>query len=313
MYPVYFINRHHQLTPQRRQWHPLQSSCPENPMDRGAWWAAVHGVAKSQTRLSDFIFTFHFHALEKEMATHSSVLAWRIPGTGEPGGLPSMGQHRVGHDWRDLVAAAAAATYSCLLHSLHTRCRLGWSGLFSSKSFLLCPLPSLSWCHIFWDHQLWPLCRSRFYPLYIPPCLWRLPCINHPEWPYPPQHLSHLPEPFPVSTVTSTWWLSRTHRILGLSHLISLPQSSVLAFHRQLQPGDSVLHGLPPQCYAWSSVSSSVSQNSGTRGLNIPPLLWRPHPLPLQHPFQVSSYLPQAMTLPQEKKQKLSRIWLGGL
>ena len=67
-------------------------------MDRGAWWAAVHGVAKSQTQLSDFAFTFHFYALKKEMAAHSSVLAWRIPGTGEPGGLPSMGSHRVGHD-----------------------------------------------------------------------------------------------------------------------------------------------------------------------------------------------------------------------
>ena len=67
-------------------------------MDRGAWWAAVHGVAKSQERLSNFTFTFHFHALEKEMATHSSVLAWRIPGTAEPGGLPSMGSHRVRHD-----------------------------------------------------------------------------------------------------------------------------------------------------------------------------------------------------------------------
>ena len=77
---------------------PLQYSCLENPMDRGAWWAAVHGVTKSQTRLSNFTFTFHFHALEKEMATHSSVLAWRIPGMGEPGGLPSMGSHRVGHD-----------------------------------------------------------------------------------------------------------------------------------------------------------------------------------------------------------------------
>ena len=76
----------------------LQYSCLGNPMDRGAWQAAVHGVAKSGTRLSDFTFTFHFHALEKEMATHSSVLAWRIPGTGEPGGLPSMGSHRVGHD-----------------------------------------------------------------------------------------------------------------------------------------------------------------------------------------------------------------------
>ena len=87
---------------------PLQYSCVENPMDGGAWWAAVHGVAKSRTRLSDFTFTFHFHALEKKMATHSSVLAWRIPGTGEPGGLPSMGLHRVGHDWSDLAEAAAA-------------------------------------------------------------------------------------------------------------------------------------------------------------------------------------------------------------
>ena len=77
---------------------PLQYSCLENPMDREAWWAAVHGVAKSWARLRDFTFTFHFHALEKEMGTHSSVLAWRIPGTGEPGGLPSMGSHRVRHD-----------------------------------------------------------------------------------------------------------------------------------------------------------------------------------------------------------------------
>ena len=87
---------------------PLQYSCLESPMDRGAWWAAVHGVTKSRTRLNDFTFTFHFHALEKEMATHSSVLAWRIPGTGEPGGLQSMRSHRVGHDWSDLAAAAAA-------------------------------------------------------------------------------------------------------------------------------------------------------------------------------------------------------------
>ena len=70
----------------------------ENPMDRGARWATVYGVTKSRTRLNDFAFTFHFHALEKEMATHSSDLAWRIPGTAEPGGLPSMGSHRVGHD-----------------------------------------------------------------------------------------------------------------------------------------------------------------------------------------------------------------------
>ena len=82
----------------RRRWHPLQHSCLENPTDGGAWWAAVHGVAKSRTRLSDSTFSFHFHALEKETATHSSVLAWRIPGTAEPGRLPSMGLHRVGHD-----------------------------------------------------------------------------------------------------------------------------------------------------------------------------------------------------------------------
>jgi len=78
--------------------HSGQYSCLENTMDGGAWWAAFHGVAKSQKQLSDFTFTFHFHALEKEMATHFSVLAWRIPGSGEPGGLPSMGSHRVGHD-----------------------------------------------------------------------------------------------------------------------------------------------------------------------------------------------------------------------
>ena len=77
---------------------PLQYSCLENPMDGGAWWAAAYGVARSWTRLSDFTFTFHFHAVEKEMAAHSNVLAWRIPGMGEPGGLPSLGLHRVGHN-----------------------------------------------------------------------------------------------------------------------------------------------------------------------------------------------------------------------
>ena len=93
---------------------PLQYSCLENSLDRGAWWAAVHGVAKSQTWLRDFTFTFHFFALEKEMATCSSVLAWRIPVTGEPGGLPSMGSHRIRHNWSDLAAAAAVFHYNHL-------------------------------------------------------------------------------------------------------------------------------------------------------------------------------------------------------
>ena len=87
---------------------PFQYTCLENPMDRGAWRAAVHGVAKSRIQLSNLTFTFHVHALEKEMATHSSVFAWKIPGTAEPVGLLSMGPHRVGHDWSDLAAAAEA-------------------------------------------------------------------------------------------------------------------------------------------------------------------------------------------------------------
>ena len=83
--------------------NPLQCSCLENSKDRRAWWAAVYGVTQSRTRLSDLAC---MHALEKEMATHCSILAWRIPGTEEPGGLPSMGSHIVGHDWSDLAAAA---------------------------------------------------------------------------------------------------------------------------------------------------------------------------------------------------------------
>ena len=96
----------------RRQWHPTQYSCLENPMDGGACWTAVQGVVKSRTRLRDLPFTFHFHALEKEMATHFSVLAWRIPGMAEPGGLPSMGSHWVKHDWSNLAAAGKAKRMS---------------------------------------------------------------------------------------------------------------------------------------------------------------------------------------------------------
>ena len=87
---------------------PLQYSCLENPMDGGAWWATVHGVAKSRTQLSDFTFTFHFHALEKETATHSSALAWRIPGTEEPGGLPSQ----VAQSWTRLKLLSSSSNSS---------------------------------------------------------------------------------------------------------------------------------------------------------------------------------------------------------
>ena len=92
---------------------PLQYSCLENPMDGGAWWAAVHGVAKSQTRLRGFTFTFHFHALEKEMATHSSVLAWRIPGTGEPGGIAQS------RTWLKRLSSSSSTVESCGLFLLY--------------------------------------------------------------------------------------------------------------------------------------------------------------------------------------------------
>ena len=136
---------------------PLQYSCLENPMDGGAWWAAVHGVTRSWTRLSDF--TFHFHALEKEMATHSSVLALRIPGTGEPGGLPSMGSHRVRHDWSDLAAAAAAAyngigggngkplQYSCLRNPMN---RGAWWATVHGVT----ELDTTEHTHIQWNNEL---------------------------------------------------------------------------------------------------------------------------------------------------------------
>ena len=97
-FPLYFTFTEFEVSVGEGNGTPLQYSCLEDPMDGGAGWATVHGVARSQTRLSDFTFTFHFHALEKEMVTHCSVLAWRIPGMGEPGGLPSLGSHRVGHD-----------------------------------------------------------------------------------------------------------------------------------------------------------------------------------------------------------------------
>ena len=136
-------------------------------MDGGAWWAAVHGVTKSQTRLSNFTFTFLFHALEKEMAAHSSVLAWRIPGTVEPGGLPSLGSHRAGHDWSG--SAAAAGSRTAPLHEFFLG--LGWSGSNylghnlpvneernagrNKQSYSVLPGPTGNWCSHFF-HIRWP-------------------------------------------------------------------------------------------------------------------------------------------------------------
>ena len=110
-------------------------------MDGGAWWAAVHGVARSRTQLSNFTFPFHFHALEKEMATHSSVLAWRIPGTGEPGGLPSLGSHRVRHDWSDL-----AAIFHCVYIPHLSYPFICW---WTSR-LLPCPGYYKQWCNEHW-------------------------------------------------------------------------------------------------------------------------------------------------------------------
>ena len=132
-------------------------------MDRGASYAAVHGVAKSQTWLSDFTFTFHFHALEKEMATHSSVLAWRIPGTEEPGGLPSMGSHRVGHNWCDLAAAAAAARRP-VIFSFKICFEKGYLSLF-----LLWPWTMLS-TFLFRFQQCLPKCSHFHSCLFFPHC-----------------------------------------------------------------------------------------------------------------------------------------------
>ena len=112
----------------KKNGNQLEYSRWEDPMDRGAWKATVHGVAQNWTRLSEFTFTFHFHGLEKEMATHSHVLAWRIPGTGEPGRLPSMGSHRVGHDWCDLAAGLLKRSLASI-NCIHAK--LKWDIWFS--------------------------------------------------------------------------------------------------------------------------------------------------------------------------------------
>ena len=114
----------------------FQYSCLENLTDGGAWKAAVHSVAEGGTRLNDFTFSFQFHALEKEMATHSSVLAWGIPGMGEPGGLPSVGSHRVGHDWSDLAVVSHDAKLNAVgkINAMYFKCddwKIFWSPVVS--------------------------------------------------------------------------------------------------------------------------------------------------------------------------------------
>ena len=146
---------------------PLQYSYLENPMDGGAWWAAVHGVTKSRTWLSDF--TFHFHALEKEMATHSSVLAWRLPGTVEPGGLASMGSHRVGHDWSDLAEAAASSKHQIHFNHLpflHIN-PFYQSWLIPSYFFILSYLQFIWNCKIIQNTSVFFHCWKKFQKLHI--------------------------------------------------------------------------------------------------------------------------------------------------
>ena len=138
---------------------PLQYSCLENPMDGGAWWAAVHGVAKSPTRLSDFTFTFHFYALEKEMATHSSVLAWRIPWTEKPGRLQSMGSHRVGQDWSDLAGSFNynLTVFCCGYLLCLWQWIFQWSYLGILKTFRGFHMPiqiGISFCMLIWESTL---------------------------------------------------------------------------------------------------------------------------------------------------------------
>ena len=149
--------------------NPLQYSCLENPMD-GAWWAAVHGVAKSQTRLRDFTFTFHFHALEKEMATHSSVLAWRIPGMEEPGGLPSLGSH----SWTRLKRLSSSSSSSSMPKM--------WISPWNNHNNLEICLPVLNILHIginFWKchtHNHFTIYTQRRFELWGPVthgfCFW---------------------------------------------------------------------------------------------------------------------------------------------
>ena len=141
--------------------NPLQYSCLENPMDGGARWATVHGVAKSETRLSDFTFTFHFHALEKEMATHSSTLAWRIPWVEEPGGLQSTGSQRVGHNWATSLSLSLLIfnMLSSLVKTFFPRSKRLLISWLQSPSTVILESP---------QNKVWQC--FHFFPIYFPWC-----------------------------------------------------------------------------------------------------------------------------------------------
>ena len=156
-------------------------------MDWGAWKAAVHGVAEGRARLSDFTFTFHSHALEKEMATHSSVLAWRIPGTGEPGGLLSMGSYRVGHNWSDLAAAAAAALWDPQFTNITSLCfsLLFISPVTASQLHYLCWASLMIWGFPRWLRGKESTCQCRRHGFY--PCVGKMPWRR--KWKHTPVFL----------------------------------------------------------------------------------------------------------------------------
>ena len=220
---------------------PLQYSCLENPMDWGAWWAALHGVAKSRTRLSDFTFTFHFHALEKKMATHRSVLGWRIPGTGEPGGLPFMGSHRVRHNWSDLAAAAAA--WAFYPNSWPPHPRASWS--LQNIIIVEHRLPSA--VHFWMRTYEYPLKQQSYCP--------KRRQINHCQ-----NALSSLP-----ASLISQEALEGQNTRTGLPKLCTLIFHHILHFWKDSITTMSTCSFGPPQTHAGQSSRALVAHFAGER------------------------------------------------
>ena len=201
-------------------------------MDGGAWRAAVHGVAKSRVRLSNFTFTFHFHALEKEMATHSSVLAWRIPGTREPGGLPSMGSNRVGHNWSDLAAAELKhshfTTWQCHMVPIH----------YSRHDVLFVFQPTPHYCAFSLLHFRTTLhgMLRRYYGPPIQTSVRQTTCIEHllhSKHKHITSNSRHLFKLFPsameISLMISLHLACRRREILGYSIILNHTDITVIS------------------------------------------------------------------------------------